>query len=76
MSVSSVSHRPAPQPVQRQPEREPVKAAAKEAQPKPKVEAHAQHAQHAQPTHTQQTYSHAKEKPAAPAKGQRVDVQA
>ena len=73
MSVSSVSHRPAPPPVQRQPEREPVKDAAKEAQPKPKVEAHAQHAQ---PTHTQQTYSHAKEKPAAPAKGQRVDVQA
>jgi hypothetical protein len=71
MSVSSVSHRPAPPPVQRQPEREPVKAAAKEAQPKPKVEAHAQHAQP-----TQQTYSHAKEKPAAPAKGQRVDVQA
>jgi hypothetical protein len=68
MSVSSVSHRPAPPPVQHQPAREPVKAAAKETQPKPKVEAHAAHAQ--------PTYSHAKEKPAAPAKGQRVDVQA
>ena len=70
MSVSSVSHRSAPPPVQRQPEREPVKAAVKEAPPKPKAVAHAVTA-HAQPT-----YVHAKEKTAAPAKGQRVDIKA
>ena len=70
MSVSSVSHRSAPPPVQRQPEREPVKAAAKETPPKPKVEAQQATA------HAQSTYTHAKEKPAAPAKGQRVDIKA
>jgi hypothetical protein len=70
MSVSSVSHRAAPPPVHQQPAREPVRAAAKETQPKSKVVAH-QAAPHAQPT-----YSHAKEKPAIPVKGQRVDIQA
>lgn len=73
MSVSSVSHRPAPQPVQQQPAREPVKAAAKEAPPKPKAVAHETHAAAA---HAQPTYTHAKEKPAAPVKGQRVDIKA
>lgn len=70
MSVSAVSHRPAPAPVQHPPAREPVKAAAKEDAPKPKAAAHAV-AAHAQPT-----YNAAKEKPAAPAKGQRVDLKA
>lgn len=70
MSVSSVSHRPALPPVQRQPEREPVKAVAKETQSKPKVEAQTA-AAHAQPT-----YSSVKEKSVNPVKGQRVDVKA
>ncbi len=70
MSVSAVSNRPMPTPVQRQPEREPVKAAVKEAPPKPKVEAQ-QATSDMQPT-----YSNAKEKTAAPAKGQRIDVKA
>lgn len=70
MSVSSVSNRPAPPPIERAPVREPVKAAAKEAPPKPKE------VTHAVATHAQPTYTHAKEKPAAPAKGQRVDVKA
>jgi len=69
MSVSSVSQRPALPPVQHQPAREPVKAAAQETKPKPKAQAQAR-------TEAQPTYSHAKEKPAAPAKGQRVDIKA
>jgi len=73
MSVSSVSNRPAPPPVQRQPEREPVKA--KETQPKPKVEERAK--VEAQPqAEAQPTYSKAKERTAAPDKGQRVDMRA
>jgi hypothetical protein len=75
MSVSSVSHRPSPPPVEREPVRAQVKAAAKEPAPKPKVEAHPHGASHAA-SQAQPTYSHAKEKTTAMVKGQRVDVKA
>ncbi len=73
MSVSSVSQRALPQPVQQQPAREPVKAAAKEppdvkpaVREKPPVQ------------HPEVTYFHAKEKTPqnASPKGQKVDLKA
>ena len=73
MSVSSVSHRAAPQPVQQQPAREPVKARAKEPQDvKPAVK------EKPPVQHPEVTYSNAKEKipqHAAP-KGRSIDVKA
>jgi hypothetical protein len=75
MSVSSVSNRPAPPAVPQQPAREPVKAAAKETQQKPKVEA--QHKAQAQPqAEAQPIYTKVKEKTASANKGQRVDMRA
>lgn len=71
MSVSSISHRSAPPPIEREPARAAVKTAAKEPAPKPKVEAH-----HAAAPHAQPTYTHAKEKTTAMVKGQRVDIKA